>query len=131
MLHFSLAVAPQLVLLPWPPTTSYAVSLSDTSRLLGLSSLDHSDEGWSSFQLGHGTLPTFVPGCPRLTAETTRPVAQPLPGPAYTERPPLPAPGLRRNLRKWQRFHQESFNEPTSYTHNYKRIRIDKNIFFP
>lgn len=32
---------------------------------------------------------------------------------------------------RWQRFHLELFNVSTSYTHNYKRIRIDKNIFFP
>lgn len=39
--------------------------------------------------------------------------------------------GWEETLGRWQRFRPELFNESTSYTHNYKRIRIDKNIFFP
>lgn len=55
--------------------------------------------------------------------------------PSWTRLPPVhsgepPAPAERTSGR-WQRFRLESFNESTSYTHNYKRIRIDKNIFFP
>lgn len=39
--------------------------------------------------------------------------------------------GWEGTLGRWQRVRPELFNESTSYTHNYKRIRIDKNIFFP
>lgn len=87
--------------------------------------------GVGVFQPGHGAPPPFVPGYPRLAAKTTRPLAQSPPGPPHSGRPPSPAEGLEGTSGRWQRFHLESFNEPTSYTHNYKRIRIDKNIFFP
>lgn len=66
--------------------------------------------------------------CHRLatSAKITMPLAQ------WPPRNPDHQPqGLEGTSGRWQHFHLESFNKSTSYTHNYKRIRIDKNIFFP
>ena len=68
------------------------------------------------------------------TAKTALPLAQLPPGTFLpTHRTPITSPGefsLEGTSGRWQRFHLELFNVST-YTHNYKRIRIDKNIFFP
>lgn len=73
-----------------------------------------------------------LPGA-RLVRGGTSPSPVASQDPAQSEEPPAPAPapGLEGTSGRRLRFHLESFTESTSYTHNYKRIRIDKNIFFP